>query len=344
MPEMETHSNPVMTVIIPMFNSMRTLPKLVDSLKKTDLERCEIVFVDDYSSDGSAGFITENGFRVITMPKNSGPAAARNLGMKMTSSPLVLFADSDVVVKTRDAFQAVIAVFSKYPQTTAVVTISEPLPENPGFLPSFTALNEYRCYASIIAGQQEILSWPEISTRFGAFRREVIDAVGGFDESIPIASVEDADLRFRLLERGHSGVMLAWLQIGHHWPERWWPLIRAWVTRSFLWYRLSTGQPKFGDCYGVSRRETLVKFIDCAAWLLLCCSLFHYLFFLAGCFCEVTALALKKDIYCCSRKYHSLKFTIAALFVSQINSIALAIGMISSAAVQVYNKLRVHTC
>jgi glycosyltransferase involved in cell wall biosynthesis len=344
MPEIETHAIPVMAVIIPMFNSMKFLPKLVASLKNADLDKCEVIFVDDFSSDGSAGFVAENGFRVISMPKNSGPAAARNFGMKMTASPLVLFADSDIIVKTREAFQAVVEAFTRYPQATVVTTISEPLPENPGFLPSFVALNEYRCYAPLIAGKREMMDWPEISTRFGAFRREVIDAVGGFDETIPVASVEDADLAYRLIERKHYGVMLAWLQIGHHWPDRWWPLIRAWVIRSFLWCRLSSSRSKINVGHVITLRETCSKLMDCVAWLFLSCSAIHYLFFLTGCLLEAIAIAFKLDIYRCFRKYHPFKYAFAALFVSQVNSVALALGIVASIAVKGWSKLRLRTC
>ena len=44
-------------------------------------------------------------------------------------------------------------------------------------------------------------------TGFGAVRRDAFDAVGGFDDRLPNATVEDIDLGYRLNQAGHAIVL-----------------------------------------------------------------------------------------------------------------------------------------
>ena len=329
---MKTDANPggkQIAVIIPVYNSLKTLPRLVESLKRADTAVCEILFVDDGSTDGSAGYLESEGYDVFRMPENSGPSAARNEGIRRTQAPLVLFADSDVVICSPDAFNAFITAFEANPDVNTVATISLPTPENDSFLSRYTALNEFLLYDRWIGNRPVVDPWPEISTRFGAYRRELLEAIGGFDTSIPIASVEDADLFYRIQEKGHHGVLLAHLKIGHHWPTRLVPLVKAWIVRARLWSRLFARRKTFDQVFA-TRHEALCKMLDCLAAATLVAGAVFHLLLLPGILMQVITMMVKIPMFIGFRKYHGWPTATGALFASQLNSISIGIGALAA--------------
>jgi glycosyltransferase involved in cell wall biosynthesis len=63
-------------------------------------EEFELIVVDDGSSDGTAALLaqqTDSRIRILTVPRNGGACAARNLGIGSARGDLVCFLDSDDV-------------------------------------------------------------------------------------------------------------------------------------------------------------------------------------------------------------------------------------------------------
>ncbi len=334
---LQNRESVLLDVIIPFHDAMRTLPALVDSLRKTDRTRCRILFVDDASSDSGAPFIESSGFDILKLDVNAGPAAARNRGLAATNAPFVLFADSDIVIKSPDAFQLILTTFAQNPAVTSIATISEPLPENSGFLSAYTALSEYIIFDRVIRGRTFVDPWPELSTRFGAFTRASIEAVNGFDESIPVASVEDADLFYKLMDRGFHGVLLNSLKIGHNWPTRWTRLIRAWITRARIWSRMFRKRKQFDEIF-ITRREATSRFLDCLAALLLAFSIPFHIVLWIFIPIEIIALTLKTGMFVTFRRFHGIGMALGALFTSQLNSVALGVGILLGTLDEMFGK------
>lgn len=100
---------PLISVIIPIYNTGDSAVKLLDKLTKQSYENLEIICVDDGSKDGSFDLVTEfirqsklknkNLNMTILRQKNQGAAGARNLGLKKASGEYVTFIDSDDEVK-----------------------------------------------------------------------------------------------------------------------------------------------------------------------------------------------------------------------------------------------------
>lgn len=92
-------SNILLSVVIPVYNVEKYLQQCVDSIINQLTDECEIILVDDGSTDGS-GLICDNysekntNVRVLHQ-KNSGHSAARNAGLKMAVGEYVSFIDSD---------------------------------------------------------------------------------------------------------------------------------------------------------------------------------------------------------------------------------------------------------
>ncbi len=93
-----------LSVVVPTHNQSELLRHCLQSLVNQTLDpaSCEIVVVDDGSTDRTADVLNEFGARVkpLRLPVNRGRSAARNAGIAAASAPLIVFVDSDVVVGT----------------------------------------------------------------------------------------------------------------------------------------------------------------------------------------------------------------------------------------------------
>jgi len=87
------------SVIIPVYNAEKYLPRCIDSLCAQAFEDCEFVFVDDGSIDTSASLIRQaagSDARIVLVSQpNGGVSAARNTGLNHASSPYIAFVDAD---------------------------------------------------------------------------------------------------------------------------------------------------------------------------------------------------------------------------------------------------------
>ncbi len=153
----------------------------------------EVVLVDDRSSpEGPLPASHQDGpLPVRAIPLGGrGPAAARNRGWKATSSPWVVFLDDDVV-PTPEWKADLAADLAGLPWEVggSQGRIRVPLPE--GRRPTDWERNT----AGLMTAR-----W---ATADLAYRREVLEEVGGFDERFPRAFREDADLGLRVGEAGY---------------------------------------------------------------------------------------------------------------------------------------------
>ena len=94
--------NPLVSIIIPIYNTGTSCLKLLEALLKSTYRNIEIICVDDGSTDGSfntiKNFIKNKDGIVLKKQKNSGASAARNAGMKLASGDWIAFIDSDDLV------------------------------------------------------------------------------------------------------------------------------------------------------------------------------------------------------------------------------------------------------
>ena len=87
------------SIIVPIYNVSQYLKECLDSLLAQTFKDIEIILVDDGSTDNSGKIADEyamidNRIRVIHQT-NQGLSAARNNGINISTSPYVMFVDSD---------------------------------------------------------------------------------------------------------------------------------------------------------------------------------------------------------------------------------------------------------
>jgi glycosyltransferase involved in cell wall biosynthesis len=90
------------SVIIPTYNRLATLERCLAALEEQTLNRprYEIIVVDDASSDGTGAAIAARpGVSAICQSQSSGPAAARNVGIRAAGGRLVLLLGDDAIAR-----------------------------------------------------------------------------------------------------------------------------------------------------------------------------------------------------------------------------------------------------
>jgi len=89
------------SIVIPMYNEERYLPRCIDSLLKQSFSDFELIFTDDGSKDNSVNIVKNYMKKYpkikIFKQNHKGLGAARNLGAKHSSGKIMLMIDSDMV-------------------------------------------------------------------------------------------------------------------------------------------------------------------------------------------------------------------------------------------------------
>ena len=108
-------NNPLISIIVPIYNVEKYLSKCIDSIINQTLENIEIILVNDGSTDSCAEIIEsyankDNRIKVIHK-KNGGQSSARNMGLDIAKGEYIGFVDSDDYVSL-DLYKDVIESFN----------------------------------------------------------------------------------------------------------------------------------------------------------------------------------------------------------------------------------------
>ena len=103
---------PTVSVIIPFYNSERTIERMLSAVLGQTYRKLEIILVDDGSTDGGAELVEElaaDDARVqLVRKENTGVSGTRNVGLEAATGEWVYFADADDWM-VGDALEAFVA-------------------------------------------------------------------------------------------------------------------------------------------------------------------------------------------------------------------------------------------
>jgi glycosyltransferase involved in cell wall biosynthesis len=176
------------SIVIPCYNHAHFLGDAIESAVTQSWPHCEIVVVDDGSTDHSSEVARRYSDVTLLRQPNQGLAAARNAGLRASTGELVIFLDADDRLWP-DAARIAVEVFAAHP--LAAMVFGHCRVVNAAGVPRRTNMVRVRaCY------YEELLRDNSIWTpAMAAFRRSVLDIVGPFDEGNSPAADYDLYLR-----------------------------------------------------------------------------------------------------------------------------------------------------
>lgn len=110
-------SAPKISIIVPVYNAEKTLPRCLDSILQQTYFNFELLLINDGSSDKSGlicnKYAKENEKIKVFHKENTGVSATRNLGIQIAKGDWLCFIDSDDAIET-NYLQTFIDLLSKY--------------------------------------------------------------------------------------------------------------------------------------------------------------------------------------------------------------------------------------
>jgi GT2 family glycosyltransferase len=222
MPEADPPARePDIAVVIPTRRRETRLAFALEALaaQTVDASRFEVLVVrDGDATEPFAGAPAGLRVRFLARPGVAGPTAKRNVGWRATGAPLVAFTDDDCRAHP-EWLESLLAAADG--GTGFLQGRTEPDPDESHLLHGFARSQE-------ITG---LSGWYETCNM--AYPRELLERLGGFDESLPFGG-EDTDIAYRAMEAGASPAFvdgaLVWHAVMHRslpralreataWPE-----------------------------------------------------------------------------------------------------------------------------
>jgi GT2 family glycosyltransferase len=204
-------TTPELSVVVPTYRRPGLLGRCLDALAGQDVtgDRFEVVVADDGSGDDTAAVVRaaarrSGNVRLEVLEVNRGPAAARNRALQAAQAPLVLFLDDDVEASPTLVSTHLAGHASAQDERLGILGLVRWAPHL-----TVTPFMRWLDRSGLQFAYDTWLQPGPVPVPHAAFytanlsmRRDLVLAVGGFDETFPYASFEDIELAWRLGEHG----------------------------------------------------------------------------------------------------------------------------------------------
>jgi len=184
---------PRISVVVCCYNGQDTLADCLDGLSELRYPDYEVLVIDDGSTDRSAEIADAYPFRLICTP-NQGLSNARNLGLRAATGEIIAYIDADARPDP-DWLSYLANAF----RTSTHAGIGGPNIPPPGAgVVADSVANAPGGPVHVLLSDTEAEHIPGVNM---AFRRECLEAIGGFDP-VYRAAGDDVDVCWRLQARG----------------------------------------------------------------------------------------------------------------------------------------------
>ena len=165
--------NPLVSVIIPVYNVAPYLPEALDSVIQQTYNNLEILIIDDGSMDESGEIcdrysLTDSRI-IIFHQENKGLSAARNIGLDNATGDVIAFLDSDDAFRL-DAIEIMVGEMQEYEADIVVCDFSwhdgldQMIPLN-GVSDGIDNINTEEAYQRIIKQKINTAPWNKLYKR-----------------------------------------------------------------------------------------------------------------------------------------------------------------------------------
>jgi poly-beta-1,6 N-acetyl-D-glucosamine synthase len=223
-------SNPLVSVIIPVFNKSKHLREAINSVIKLNYKPNEIIVVNDGSTDGSGDICKEyerkGKIMLINFKKNMGKAHALNAGVKASKGEMILSIDADSFVDSNSL--SMMAGHFNDPDMGAVAGIVR-VKDRKGLLNKLQIIEYlHQAFQRLIQGFfNAVLVLPG---PLSLYRKAAIVEAGGFEDS---TLVEDWDITMKIHKKGYKVVSEKRASVYTIAPET----VRKWWHQRVRWSR-----------------------------------------------------------------------------------------------------------
>jgi len=222
--------HPPVTVVVPAYNEEVGVATAVTSIAESNYPAVEVIVVDDGSTDGTAAVVEGLGLPNVRLVRqhNGGKASALNTGLGFASHDIVVTVDGDTAFEP-DTIAMLVQPFRD--AGVGAVSGNTKVGNRAGILGRWQHI-EYVMGFNLDRRLYDLLGcMPTVPGAIGAFRREALDAIGGFRTD---TLAEDTDVTMAI---GRLGWRITYAGEARAWTE-------APATLSALWkqrYRWSYG-------------------------------------------------------------------------------------------------------
>ncbi|WP_052055690.1 glycosyltransferase [Myxosarcina sp. GI1] len=180
---------PIVSVIIPSYNSAAFLPAAIASVLTQSYRHFEIIVVDDGSVDRTRELATSYPVKYIYQ-QNQGVSAARNRGVSEAIGELVVFLDADDILLPQ-ALEIGVEAITSHPESGFVAGSCQEIDAGGAII------SESNLASTRIANYQTLLRGEAfVPPSVLMFRKTAIKSVGGFNNRFKGA--EDYDFYLRI--------------------------------------------------------------------------------------------------------------------------------------------------
>ena len=179
------------SVVIPTLNRINTLQRALDSVINQTYKPAEIIVVDNGSSDGTLKFLREQHPKITILTENKiGVSSARNKGIKKSINQWIALLDSDDAWHPRKLEIQTSMLDSALKEYNLIHTDEVWFRNNK----HINQMKKHKKQGGYIF--ERCLSLCCISPSSVLFKKNILDKVGLFDESLPVC--EDYDMWLKI--------------------------------------------------------------------------------------------------------------------------------------------------
>lgn len=193
---------PFISVVVPAYNSEKTIKKCIDSLLSIEYPNYEIIIVDDGSIDRTREILSKYIDRIkIIESQHFGPSKCRNIAAKQAKGELVAFTDSDCIVEKNWLKELVEGFINNKIVGVGGIQLSPEDETNFGKnVQAFFELTGFLGGYIKFSSSEKLKEVPHNPSCNAIYRKSAFLNIGGFDENL--WPCEDVDLDYRLNKAG----------------------------------------------------------------------------------------------------------------------------------------------
>lgn len=200
------------SIIIPMHNAADYIEKCLSGILSQSIKNLEVILVDDGSTDDTVEKAKKYGFRIVMLKDGGNPSKARNFGAKKASGNILVFVDSDIVLKP-DSIEKIVSKVAEKEVASVSGIYTKETPVDSFYSQLQNLILYYR-----LSKVSEFVTFT--NSAFYAIKRDVFETIHGYNESM--SYFEDVEIGHRLKKNGYKLRMDSSLSVTHlknfdHW-------------------------------------------------------------------------------------------------------------------------------